>query len=88
MQVGDSVVVQGMPGTIVRVNTQSVPPLYLVMIETPSIRWFTAEQVAPPSGPGAPPGPAGAPPGPAAAPPAAPQPLPPVAGGIVPLRRG
>lgn len=54
MQVGDHVNVQGMPGRVIDSDTAGPVPLYLVLMQTPSIRWFPLDQLVPPTAPAVP----------------------------------
>jgi hypothetical protein len=55
MNIGDKVVIQGMPGKVIDVDVSTSVPLYLVLIQTPSIRWLSEDQLRGPAGPGMPP---------------------------------
>lgn len=65
-KVGDSVIVQGTPGTVVQEQVVGTETMLLVMLLVPQARWVPASQLVPPpvmaTAPvGAPPAPSGVP---------------------------
>lgn len=45
--VGDQVLVQGQPGQVIQANNNYTPPIYLVLIQQPIVRWFATAQISP-----------------------------------------
>lgn len=58
MEKGDRVQVQGVPGEIVGVSTRGADKCYLVLLETPTLRWLSQMDL---TGPGEKGGPESAP---------------------------